>query len=201
MDLQLHKASGKISVSDEVFAREFNEGLVHQAVVTYLAGARAGTKGQKTRSEVSGGGAKPFKQKGSGRARAGTIRSPLWRGGGKTFAAVPRDHSVKMNKKAYRAAMSTILSELIRQDRLLVVEDISVSEPKTKQLAGKLSELGLTRGLVLTETGDVNLFLSARNLPHVVVSDAVGVSPVDLVAADKVVMTVGAVRKIEERLS
>jgi large subunit ribosomal protein L4 len=201
MDLKLHKASGKISVSDEVFGREFNEGLVHQAVVSYLAGARAGTKGQKTRSEVSGGGAKPFKQKGSGRARAGTIRSPLWRGGGKTFAAVNRDHSVKMNKKAYRAAMSAIFSELLRQDRLLVVEDIAVDAPKTKQLVGKLSDLGLSRGLVLTETGDANLFLSARNLPHVVVSDATGVSPVDLVAADKVLMTVSAVRKIEERLA
>lgn len=201
MDLQIFKAAKTIAVSDEIFAREFNEGLVHQTVVSYLAGARAGTKAQKTRRQVSGGGCKPFKQKGSGRARAGTIRSPLWRGGGKTFAAVPRDHSVKLNKKMYRAAMRSILSELVRQDRLLVVDDISIASPKTKQLVTKLNDFGMTRGLILTETGNDGLYLSARNLPHIRVSDVSGVSPVELVAAEKVLVTVGALRAFEERLS
>lgn len=201
MDLQIYKAAKSIAVSDEVFAREFNEGLVHQTVVSYLAGARAGTKAQKTRRQVRGGGCKPFKQKGSGRARAGTIRSPLWRGGGKTFAAQPRDHSVKLNKKMYRAAMRSILSELVRQDRLLVVDDIAVESPKTKLLAAKLNDFGMTRGLILTETGNDGLYLSARNLPHIQVSDVAGVSPVELVAAEKVVVTVGALRAFEERLS
>lgn len=201
MDLQIYKAAKSITVSDDVFAREFNEGLVHQTVVSYLAGARAGTKAQKTRRQVRGGGCKPFKQKGSGRARAGTIRSPLWRGGGKTFAAQPRDHSVKLNKKMYRAAMRSILSELVRQDRLLVVDDIAVASPKTKLLTAKLNDFGMTRGLILTETGNDSLYLSARNLPHIQVSDVSGVSPVELVAAEKVVVTVGALRAFEERLS
>lgn len=201
MDLQIFKAAKSIAVSDEVFAREFNEGLVHQTVVSYLAGARAGTKAQKTRRQVRGGGCKPFKQKGSGRARAGTIRSPLWRGGGKTFAAVPRDHSVKLNKKMYRAAMRAILSELVRQDRLMVVDDIAVAAPKTKQLVAKLNDYGMSRGLILTETGNDGLYLSARNLPHIHVSDVAGVSPVELVAAEKVLVTVGALRAFEERLS
>ena len=201
MDLQIYKAAKTIAVSDEIFAREFNEGLVHQTVVSYLAGARAGTKAQKTRSQVRGGGCKPFKQKGSGRARAGTIRSPLWRGGGKTFAASPRDHSVKLNKKMYRAAMRSILSELVRQDRLLIVDDIAVAAPKTKQLVAKLSDFGMTRGLILTETGNDGLYLSARNLPHIYVSDVAGVSPVELISAEKVLVTVGALRAFEERLS
>ena len=140
MDLQLHKAKDKVAVSDDVFAKDFNEGLVHQAVVSFLAGARAGTKAQKNRSAVSGGGTKPWRQKGTGRARAGTIRSPIWRGGGKTFAATPRDHSVKLNKKMYRAAIRSMLSELVRQERLCVVEDITVDAPKTKQLAAKLAD-------------------------------------------------------------
>lgn len=201
MDLQIFKAAKTVAVSDEVFAREFNEGLIHQTVVSYLAGARAGTKAQKTRSQVRGGGCKPFKQKGSGRARAGTIRSPLWRGGGKTFAASPRDHSVKLNKKMYRAAMRSILSELVRQDRLMIVEDIAIAAPKTKQLVAKLKDFGMTRGLILTETGDESLYLSARNLPHIQVTDVAGVSPVELVSADKVLVTVGALRAFEERLS
>jgi len=141
MDLQLYKASEKVTIADAVFTRDFNEGLVHQAVVSFLAGARAGTKAQKSRSDVRGGGAKPWRQKGTGRARAGTIRSPIWRSGGQTFAAAPRDHSVKLNKKMYRAAISSILSELIRQDRLKVVEDITVDSPKTKGMVAKLNDL------------------------------------------------------------
>ena len=200
MDLQLYKAGDKVSVADKVFAREFNEGLVHQAVVAFLAGARAGTKAQKNRSAVRGGGAKPWRQKGTGRARAGTIRSPIWRSGGTTFAATPRDHSVKLNKKMYRAAISSILSELVRQDRLLVVEDIAVDAPKTQGLVSKLKELELKTGLIVTETGDENLYLSARNIPYVDVTDVAGMSAVDLVGADKVLMTVGAVRALEEWL-
>ena len=201
MDLQLHKAKDKVAVSDDVFARDFNEGLVHQAVVSYLAGARAGTKAQKNRSAVSGGGAKPWRQKGTGRARAGTIRSPIWRSGGKTFAATPQDHSVKLNKKMYRAAIRSMLSELLRQERLLVVEDIAVDAPKTKSLVSKLAELDLENALIVTETGDENLYLSARNLSKVDVTDVAGMTPVDLVGADKILMTVGAVRAIEEWLA
>jgi len=201
MDLQLYKAKDKVAVSDVVFGRDFNEGLVHQAVVSYLAGARAGTRAQKSRSDVSGGGAKPWRQKGTGRARAGTIRSPLWRSGGKTFASAPQDHSVKLNKKMYRAAVSSMLSELVRQERLLVVEDITVDAPKTKQLADKLNGLDLNKVLIVTETGDENLYLSARNLPFVEITDVVGLTPVDLVAAEKVLMTVGAIRSIEEWLA
>ncbi|MCW9014870.1 MAG: 50S ribosomal protein L4 [Gammaproteobacteria bacterium] len=201
MDLQLHKASDKVSVSDAVFGRDFNEGLVHQAVVSYLAGARAGTKAQKSRSDVRGGGAKPWRQKGTGRARAGTIRSPIWRSGGKTFAATPRDHSVKLNKKMYRVAISSILSELIRQDRLLVVEDIAVDAPKTKNMVTKLKDLDLDRALIVTETGDENLYLSARNLRNVDVTDVAGMTPVDLVGNEKILMTVGSVRAIEEWLA
>ncbi|HED34067.1 MAG TPA: 50S ribosomal protein L4 [Gammaproteobacteria bacterium] len=201
MDLQLHKASDKVSVSDAVFGRDFNEGLVHQAVVSYLAGARAGTKAQKSRSDVSGGGAKPWRQKGTGRARAGTSRSPIWRSGGKTFAAVPRDHSVKLNKKMYRAAISSALSELVRQDRLLIVEDITVDAPKTKSMVAKLADLDLDNVLIVTETGDENLYLSARNLLGVYITDVAGLSPVDLVGSEKILMTVGAVRALEEWLA
>ena len=201
MDLQLHKAKDKITVSDVVFGRDYNEGLVHQTVVSYLAGARAGTRAQKNRAAVRGGGAKPWRQKGTGRARAGTIRSPIWRSGGKTFAASPQDHSVKLNKKMYRAAISSILSELVRQDRLLLVEDVTVDTPKTKQLRAKLNELDLNKVLIVTETGDENLYLSARNLSFVEITDVVGMTPVDLVGAEKVLMTVGAIRSIEEWLA
>ena len=201
MDLQLHKASDKVSVSDAVFGRDFNEGLVHQAVVSYLAGGRAGTKAQKSRSDVSGGGIKPWRQKGTGRARAGTIRSPIWRSGGKTFAATPRDHSVKMNKKMYRAAIRSMLSEMVRQNALLVVEDITVDAPKTKQMTAKLKELDLNKVLIVTETGDENLYLSARNLIDVDVTDVAGLTPIDLVGSEKVLMTVGAVRALEEWLA
>jgi len=201
MDLQLYKAKDKVAVSDDVFSKDFNEGLVHQAVVSYLAGARAGTKAQKNRAAVSGGGTKPWRQKGTGRARAGTIRSPIWRSGGKTFAAAPRDHSVKLNKKMYRAALRSILSELVRQDRLLVVEDITVDAPKTRQLVARLKELDLDKVLIVTETGDENLYLSARNLHGIEISDVSGLTPVSLVGAEKVLATVGAVRAIEEWLA
>lgn len=201
MDLQLHNGNDKLAVSDVVFARDFNEGLVHQAVVSYLAGARAGTRAQKSRSDVRGGGAKPWRQKGTGRARAGTIRSPIWRSGGTTFAASPQDHSVKLNKKMYRAAIRSILSELVRQDRLLVVEDLTVESPKTSQLSARLNDMGLEKVLIVTETGDENLYLSARNLLNVGVTDVAGLTPVDLVGAEKVLATVGAVRAIEEWLS
>ena len=201
MDLQLHKAKDKVTISDAVFGRDFNEGLVHQAVVSYLAGARAGTKAQKSRSEVRGGGAKPWRQKGTGRARAGTIRSPIWRSGGRTFAAKPRDHSVKLNKKMYRGAISSMLSELVRQERLLLVEDITVDAPKTKSMVAKLKDLDLNKVLIVTETGDENLYLSARNLIGVDITDVAGMTPVDLAGSEKIVMTVGSVRAIEEWLS
>lgn len=189
-----------IDVCERTFGGEFNETLVHQAVVAYMAGGRQGSKKQKTRSEVSGGGAKPWRQKGTGRARAGTIRSPIWRGGGTTFAARPQDHSQKLNKKMYRAAMRSILSELVRQDRLVVVEDFSVDAPKTKALLGKLDTLGLQDVLIVSENVEQNLYLAARNLPHVDVRDVQASDPVSLIAYDKVLMTVSAVKKFEEML-
>jgi large subunit ribosomal protein L4 len=201
MDLQLHKAKDKVSISDAVFGVDFKEGLVHQAVVSYLAGARAGTKAQKNRSAVRGGGAKPWRQKGTGRARAGTIRSPIWRSGGATFAAAPRDHSVKINRKMYRAAIRSMLSELVRQQRLLLVEDITIDAPKTKNMVAKLKQLDLQKVLIVTETGDENLYLSARNLIGVSITDVAGMTPVDLVGAEKILMTVGALRAIEEWLA
>jgi large subunit ribosomal protein L4 len=193
--------AGKVSVSDVAFGREFNEDLVHQAVVAYQAGARQGSKKQKTRAEVRGGGRKPFKQKGSGRARAGSIRSPLWRGGGKIFAAVPRDHSQKLNRKMYRAALSSILSELARQDRLVVVDSFAMDAPKTKQLIEKLNTLNLSNVLIISDQVDQNLYLSARNLPHVDVRDVNAADPVSLIAFEKVLMTVPALKKFEEVLA
>jgi large subunit ribosomal protein L4 len=201
MDLQLHNSKEKITVSDAVFAADYKESLVHQLVTAYMAAGRAGTKAQKNRSAVSGGGAKPWRQKGTGRARAGTIRSPIWRSGGVTFAAQPRDYTQKVNRKMYRSGIRSILSELARQDRLVVVEDITVDAPKTKQLLGKLSDLGVSKTLIVTETGDEKLYLSARNLPQVEVSDVAGLNPVNLVRYEHVVVTVGAVRAIEEWLS
>jgi large subunit ribosomal protein L4 len=192
---------GKVTVSDSAFAREFNEDLVHQAVVAYQAGGRQGSKKQKTRAEVRGGGKKPWKQKGSGRARAGSIRSPLWRGGGKIFAAVPRDHSQKLNRKMYRAALSSILSELARQDRLVLVDSIGVDAPKTKSLMAKLKSLDLSNVLIVADEVDQNLYLSARNIPHVEVRDVNGADPVSLVGFDKVLMTVSALKKFEEVLA
>jgi len=201
MDLQLHNSKEKITVSDAVFAADYKQSLVHQLVTAYMAAGRAGTKAQKNRSAVSGGGAKPWRQKGTGRARAGTIRSPIWRSGGVTFAAQPRDYSQKVNRKMYRSGIRSIVSELARNDRLVIVEDITVDAAKTKQLLGKLADLGVSKTLIVTETGDEKLYLSARNLPNVEVSDVAGVNPVNLVRYEHVVVTVGAVRAIEEWLS
>lgn len=196
------KAGGQsLAVAEDVFGREFNESLVHQLVVSYLAAARSGTKAQKTRSDVSGGGAKPWKQKGSGRARAGTTRSPIWRTGGVTFAARNRNYEQKLNKKMYRAAMSSIFSELLRQGRLVVSDELSLAEVKTKELKNKLDGLGFKSGLIVTEGLDVNLFLSARNLPHVQVSEARSLSPVELVHSEKVIVTSGAIKAIQENLA
>jgi large subunit ribosomal protein L4 len=193
-------SAGTVQVSDVTFARDFNEHLVHQAVVAYMAGARHGTRAQKNRSDVSGGGRKPWKQKGSGRARAGSIRSPIWRSGGVTFAARPQDHSQKLPRKMYRAAMCSILSELARQNRLVVIESIGVAEPKTRLLAQRLAEYQVEDALIVADEVDRNLYLAARNLPRVEVRDAAGVDPVSLVAFEKVVVTVPALRKIEEML-
>ena len=170
-------------------------------MTAFLAGARQGTKAQKNRSDVSGGGRKPWRQKGTGRARAGTIRSPIWRGGGKTFAAVPRDHSQKVNRKMYRGALQCIMSELVRQERLIVVDEFTVDEPKTKAVAAKLKELDLTNVLIVTDSVDENLYLGSRNLPKVDVRDADGVDPVSLIAFEKVLVTVPALKKLEEALA
>ena len=200
--MNLNTASGgTVTVSEVAFGKEFNESLVHQVVTAYLAGARQGSKAQKTRSEVRGGGKKPWKQKGSGRARAGTIRSPIWRGGGVTFAATPRDHAQKVNRKMYRGALRCILSELVRQARLVVVDEFSVTEPKTRLLNDQLKSLGLSNTLIVTREVDENLFLSARNLPRVDVRDTDGVDPISLIAFDKVLITVSALKKLEEALA
>jgi large subunit ribosomal protein L4 len=202
MNLNLAGAgAGTVEVSDATFGKEFNEALVHQVVTAYLATGRQGTRAQKTRSEVRGGGKKPWRQKGTGRARAGTIRSPIWRGGGVTFAARPQDHSQKVNRKMYRAAMRSILSELVRQERLVVVDSFAVESPKTKQLVAKLGELGLEKVLIVTEEVDENLYLAARNIPNVDVVDVAAADPVSLVAFDKVLATVSALRKFEEKLA
>jgi large subunit ribosomal protein L4 len=193
-------AQGTVNVSEVAFGREFNQDLVHQAVVAYMAGARQGTKAQLTRAEVSGGGKKPWRQKGTGRARAGTIRSPIWRGGGATFAAKPRDHDQKLNKKMYRAALQCILSELNRQDRLVVVESFDIDAPKTKSLVQKLAQYNLSEALIVTEEISENLFLASRNLYKVGVSDVQGVDPVSLIGFDKVIVTVPALKKFEEIL-
>ncbi len=193
-------AQGTVSVSEVAFGREFNQDLVHQTVVAYMAGARQGTKAQKTRAEVSGGGKKPWRQKGTGRARAGTIRSPIWRGGGATFAAKPRNFEQKLNKKMYRAALQCILSELNRQDRLIVVESFDVDAPKTKSLVQKLAQFNLTDALIITEEMSENLFLASRNLYKVGVIDVQGVDPVSLIGFDKVIVTVPALKKFEEIL-
>jgi len=201
MMMKIAVAGGNaIQVSEATFGRDFSEALVHQVVTAYLAGARSGTKAQKTRSEVRGGGRKPWRQKGTGRARAGTIRSPLWRGGGQTFAAKPRDHSQKVNRKMYRGALQAILSELVRQERLIVLDSIDLGTPKTGELLTKLAELGFEKGLIVTPDVDENLYLASRNVPNVYTLDVAGLDPVSLVGADKVIMTVDAVKKIEEWL-
>ncbi len=188
-------------MSEVAFGKDFNEPLVHQVVVAYMAAGRQGSKAQKTRSEVSGGGKKPWRQKGTGRARAGTIRSPIWRGGGVTFAAKPRDYEQKVNRKMYRGALQCIFSELVRQERLVVVDDFKVETPKTKALLEKLKALDLTNVLIVADEVDENLFLSARNLPHVDVRDAAGIDPVSLIAFEKVLVTVPALKKLEEALA
>ena len=200
MNISMH-GGASMDVADAVFGQEFNETLVHQVIVAYMAAGRAGTHVQKNRAAVRGGGAKPWRQKGTGRARSGTLRSPIWRGGGKAFAATNRDYSQKVNKKAYRAAIRSILSELVRQDRLVVVESFAVDAAKTKQLLGKLNELGLDNVLIVHDDPDDNLFLAARNLPHVDVVDTTIADPVGLVGFDKVLITVAALRKFEERLA
>lgn len=201
MNLNLAAGTGTVEVADATFGKEFNEALVHQVVTAYLAGGRQGTRAQKSRSDVRGGGKKPWRQKGTGRARAGTIRSPLWRSGGVTFAARPQDFSQKVNRKMYRAAMRSILSELVRQERLVAIEEFSVEAPKTKQVAAKLKELNLEKVLIVTEEVDEKLYLAARNLPHVDVVDVAAADPVSLVAFDKVLITVSALRKFEEKLA
>jgi large subunit ribosomal protein L4 len=194
-------ADKAVEVSEATFGREFNEALVHQVVVAYLAGARQGTRAQKTRAEVRGGGRKPWRQKGTGRARAGSIRSPIWRGGGTTFAARPQDHSQKVNRKMYRGAMRAILSELVRQERLVVVEQFAAETPKTKALVAQLAALSVSNVLIVTEGMDDNLYLASRNLKDVDVRDVAATDPVCLIAHEKVLMTVEALKKFEEQLA
>jgi large subunit ribosomal protein L4 len=200
MKIKLHGTGETLELADASFGAPFNAPLVHQVVTAYLAGARAGTKAQKTRADVRGGGRKPWKQKGSGRARVGTIRSPIWVGGGRAFAARPRNFEQKVNRKMYRGALRSMLSELLRQDRLVVVPELAVSAPKTKELRSKLKELDLAAGLIVVETFALDLWLAARNLPNVDVAEARFVDPVALVGADRVVITAGALKVIEERL-
>jgi len=199
--MELAVAGGNaIEVSNATFGRDYSEALVHQVVTAYLAGGRAGTRAQKTRSDVSGGGKRPWRQKGTGRARAGTIRSPLWRGGGIHFAARPQDHSQKVNRKMYRGAIQAILSELVRQERLIVLDEFELGAPKTNELLKKLAQLDFDKGLIVTAEVEGNLFLASRNVPGVYALDVAGLDPVSLVAADKVIMTVDAVKKVEEWL-
>lgn len=205
MEIKVTKDNGtesgsSITVSDTVFSRDFNEDLVHQVVTAFMAGGRSGTKAQKNRSAVRGGGAKPWRQKGTGRARAGTSRSPIWRSGGVTFAAQPRNYSQKVNKKMHRAAMQAILSELARQDRLVIVDSLKQETPKTKELFTKLRGMGLENALLVTDQYDENLHLSSRNIINVETIHAGAINPVSLIAHDKVVMTTEAIKKIEEQL-
>jgi large subunit ribosomal protein L4 len=200
MNIIMHGGSS-MDVADAVFGQDFNEALVHQIVVAFMAAGRAGTHAQKNRAAVRGGGTKPWRQKGTGRARAGTIRSPIWRGGGVTFAASTRDYSQKVNKKAYRAAIRSILSELVRQDRLLVVEGFALQAPKTKELLGNLKTLDLDNVLIVHDDPDENLYLAARNLNKVDVVDTAIANPVSLLAFDKVLITVAALRQFEEKLA
>jgi large subunit ribosomal protein L4 len=202
MKVQLKNASpaSEIQLSDAAFGRAYNEALVHQVVTAYMAAGRAGTKQQKTRAEVRGGGKKPWSQKGTGQARAGSIRSPIWVGGGKTFAARPRDFSQKVNRKMYRAAMQSMVSELLRTERLVAVESIELSAPKTKLLIAKLAEFGLTRALILVEAYEEKLFLAARNVPYVDVIPVASLDPLSLIKHDKVIATAGALKLLEQRL-
>jgi large subunit ribosomal protein L4 len=201
MELQLAGKKKKIEVADTVFGVRFNEPLVHQVVTAYLSAGRAGTHAQKTRAEVRGGGVKPWNQKGGGRARAGTIRSPLWRKGGIVFAAKPRDYSQKVNKKMYRGALRSILSELIRLDRLMLVESFEVETPKTKEFLSKLEKLNAGASvLLITDSVDENTYLAARNVPRVDIRDVAAIDPVCLVGTEKVIITAAALKQIEELL-
>ena len=202
MKVQLKNATpaSEIQLSDAAFGRVYNEALVHQVVTAYMAAGRAGTKAQKTRAEVRGGGKKPWSQKGTGQARAGSIRSPIWVGGGRAFAAKPRDFTQKVNRKMYRAAMQTMVSQLVRQDRLVAVESIELTAPRTKLLISKLAEFGLTRALILVEAYEEKLFLAARNVPYVEVMAVSALDPVSLVKHDKVIATVGALKLLDQRL-
>jgi large subunit ribosomal protein L4 len=193
--------ASSLQVSDQVFGAEFKPGLIHQVVIAYMAGGRAGTKAQRNRSAVRGGGSKPYRQKGTGRARAGTNRSPIWRGGGVTFAAQPKAYAQKVNRKMYRGAVRSILSELARQDRLVVLPELSLSAPKTKELAQKLSDLDVSDALIVTEGFHEVLFLAARNLANVDVMTAQEVDPVSMIAFDNLILTEDAIRKLEERLA
>ena len=204
MSLSVASADGEaVEVSEAAFGRDFNEPLVHQAVVAWLAGARSGSKAQKSRSDARGGGRKPWRQKRTGRARAGSIRSPIWVGGGRTFAARPADHSQKLNRKMFQGAIQCIFSELIRQNRLVVISSpsLSLDSPKTKLLANRLNELGIKDVLILTVDSDRNLELAARNLPNVEVRNVAGIDPVCLLGHEKVIATLPALKVIEERLS
>ena len=198
IELLSNSKNKDISISNEVFSKEFNESLVHQAVVSFMAAARQGSAKQKNRSEVRGGGKKPYRQKGTGRARAGTIRSPLWRGGGVTFAARPRDFSKKINKKMYRAAIKSIFSELVRQNRLVAIEKPVLEKPKTKEIANFLKEFSLSKVLIIIDELDMNLYLSARNIPNVDVITVKEINPVNLIKSHKVAVTSEALKKIEE---
>ena len=200
MKLKMH-GSGSVDVADSAFGVDFNEPLIHQVVSAFLAGGRAGTKAQKNRSDARGGGAKPWRQKGTGRARAGTIRSPIWVGGGRTFAARPRDYSQKVNRKMYRAALRSLFSELVRQDRLVITESIEMKAPKTKEMAALLKSKGVDNVLIVNEAFDEKVFLSARNLPNVGICDAGSIDPVVLMRFDKVLITLPALKLIEERLT
>ncbi|MCL1091735.1 50S ribosomal protein L4 [Shewanella profunda] len=201
MELVLKDAQSALEVSETTFGRDFNEALVHQVVVAYAANARQGTRAQKTRTEVTGSGKKPWRQKGTGRARAGSVKGPIWRGGGVTFAAKTQDHSQKVNKKMYRGALRSILSELVRQERLVVVESFGVEAPKTKELKAKLKAMNLEDVLIVTAEVDENLFLAARNLYKVDVRDVAGLDPVSLIAFNTVLVTADAVKQIEEMLA
>jgi large subunit ribosomal protein L4 len=200
MELKVINGGATLKVSDETFGKEFNQSLVHQVVTAYRNGGRAGTKAQLTKAEVRGGGRKPRPQKGGGTSRAGSIRSPIWVGGGRAFAAKPRDFAQKVNKKMYRGAIQSMLSELVRQDRLVVTQAFTVDAPKTKLVAAELKKLGLEKVLIIVEGIDEKLFLGARNLPHVEVLPVALLNPLSLVSYDKVLITVGAVKLIEERL-
>jgi large subunit ribosomal protein L4 len=199
--LGVNDSAKSLDVAEAVFGQPFNETLVHQLIVKYMANARAGTKAQKTRSDVSGGGTKPWRQKGTGRARAGTTRSPIWRTGGVVFAARPRSYDQKLNKKMFRSAIRSILSELLRQNRLVVSSDISVESPKTKLLVEKLKSVDAKRVLLVVESVDVNLALAARNIPYVEVIEAANLNPVMLISSDKVIVTPGALKQVQESLS